>query len=42
MVPFFKDNNDTEAFKLKLMQDGISYVSSLFDKDFNLIFLGDR
>ena len=38
----FKDNNDTEAFKLKLMQDGISYVSSLFDKDFNLIFLGDR
>ena len=32
----FKDNNDTEAFKLKLMQDGISYVSSLFDKDFNL------
>ncbi len=38
----FKDNNDTEAFKLKLMQDGISYVSSLFDKDFNLLFWGDR
>jgi hypothetical protein len=38
----FKGNNDSNAFQESLLKDGISYVSSLFSKDFDLIFLADR
>ena len=38
----FKGKDDSDAFKLSLLKDGISYVSSLFDSSFNLIFLADR
>jgi hypothetical protein len=38
----FKGNNDSNAFCESLLKEGISYVSSLFDKDFDLIFLADR
>ena len=38
----FKGNNDSEAFKESLLKEGISYVSNLFDKSFDLIFLADR
>lgn len=32
----------SDAFKYSLIKDGISYVSNLFPKDFDLIFLADR
>jgi len=35
-------NNDPNAFNTEFLKEGISYVSSLFDKDFDLIFLADR
>jgi len=35
-----KDNSD--AFKLNVISEGISYVSNLFDGKFDLIFLADR
>ena len=38
----FKGNNDSDAFSEDLLKEGISYVSSLFDDSFNLIFLADR
>ena len=38
----FKGNNDSDAFSEELLKEGISYVSSLFDDSFNLIFLADR
>ena len=37
----FKGGN-TDAFKLNVILDGITYVSNLFGKDFDLIFLADR
>lgn len=37
----FKEHNEL-AFKESLLKEGISYVSSLFDKSFDLIFLADR
>ena len=38
----FKGNNDPNAFQEELLKEGISYVSSLFSKDYDLIFLADR
>ncbi len=38
----FKGNNDSEAFATNLLKEGISYVSTLFDGSFKLIFLADR
>ena len=38
----FKGHDDSQAFQEQLLKDGISYVSSLFDKSFDLIFLADR
>lgn len=38
----FKGKNDSEAFKLDIIKEGISYVSNLFDDKFDLIFLADR
>lgn len=38
----FKGKNDSDAFQEKLLKEGISYVSSLFDKSYDLIFLADR
>ena len=38
----FKGKNSTEAFKETLLKSGISYVPSLFDSSFDLIFLDDR
>ena len=38
----FKGNNDPQAFQEELIKEGISYVSSLFDPSFDLIFLADR
>ena len=38
----FEGSSDSEAFQIQLMKDGISYVSSLFDDSFDLIFLADR
>ena len=38
----FKDHDDSEAFCIDLLKEGISYVSSLFDKSFDLIFLADH
>lgn len=38
----FKGKNDSDAFQLSLLKEGISYVSSLFDDSFDLIFLADR
>ncbi len=38
----FRGNSDPDAFDIPLLKDGISYVSSLFDKRFDLIFLADR
>ena len=34
----FKGNNYPDAFKEKLLKEGISYVSSLFNSSFDLIF----
>jgi len=38
----FQGTNDSEAFCEDLLMEGISYVSSLFNKDYDLIFLADR
>ena len=38
----FKDNNDSNAFDERLLKEGISYVSSLFDSSYKLIFLADK
>ena len=38
----FKGNNDSDAFHESLIIQGINYVSSLFNNDFDLIFLADR
>ena len=38
----FKGKNDSEAFKLDVIKEGISYVSNLFGDEFDLIFLADR
>lgn len=38
----FKGNKDSDAFATSLLKEGISYVSSLFDNSFELIFLADR
>ena len=38
----FKDKDDSNAFDENLLKEGISYVSSLFDSSYNLIFLADR
>ena len=37
----FKGGN-TDAFKINVILEGISYVSNLFGKNFDLIFLADR
>ena len=37
----FKGGN-TDAFKINVILDGITYISNLFGKDYNLIFLADR
>ena len=38
----FEGKDSTDAFKEDLLKQGISYVSNLFSKDFDLIFLADR
>lgn len=38
----FKGKDDSDAFTESLLKEGISYVSSLFDSSFDLIFLADR
>lgn len=38
----FKDKDDSNAFDENLLKEGISYVSSLFDSSYKLIFLADR
>ena len=38
----FKGKNDSNAFAESLLKEGISYVSKLFDKSYDLIFLADR
>lgn len=38
----FEGKNDPNAFDEDLIKQGISYVSSLFDNEFKLIFLADR
>lgn len=38
----FKGNKDPEAFDIDFINQGISYVSSLFDDSYKLIFLADR
>lgn len=38
----FKGKNDSNAFTESLLKEGISYVSNLFDKSYDLIFLADR
>ena len=38
----FKGNDSPDAFKEKLLKEGISYVSNLFNSSFDLIFLADR
>ena len=38
----FKGLKCPEAFEEKLLKEGISYVSSLFNNDYDLIFLADR
>ena len=38
----FNNKNHSEAFNESLLKEGISYVSSLFDPSFHLIFLADR
>lgn len=38
----FKGKDNSNAFSEFLLKEGISYVSSLFDKSFELIFLADR
>jgi len=38
----FEGKNSASAFDESLIKDGISYVSNLFPKEFELIFLADR
>ena len=38
----FKGNAPSDAMAESLIKDGISYVSSLFSNDFDLVFLADR
>lgn len=38
----FKDKDNSNAFDENLLKEGISYVSSLFDSSYKLIFLADR
>ena len=38
----FKGKNDSNAFDESIIKEGISYVSSLFDSHYDLIFLADR
>ena len=38
----FKDKDDSNAFDENLLKEGISYISSLFDSSYKLIFLADR
>ena len=38
----FKNKDDSKAFDEKLLKEGISYVSSLFDSSYKLIFLADK
>ncbi len=38
----FKGNNDPNAFDEETLKSGISFVSSLFDSSYELIFLADR
>lgn len=38
----FKDKSNSDAFDTELLKSGITYVSNLFNKDFDLIFLADR
>ncbi len=38
----FKGNAPSDAMAEFLIKDGISYVSSLFTNDFDLVFLADR
>ena len=38
----FEGNDSPDAFKIDLLKEGVSYVSSLFDPSFKLIFLADR
>ncbi len=38
----FKGNECHEAFQEELIKTGISYVSELFNNNFDLIFLADR
>ena len=38
----FKDKDDSNAFDEELLKEGISYVSSLFDPSYKLIFLADK
>lgn len=36
------NGNDNDAYKLNIILDGITYISTLFGKDYDLIFLADR
>lgn len=38
----FKGKSDEDAFDEELLKEGITYVSSLFDNSYDLIFLADR
>lgn len=38
----FKGTKDKDAYETKLLTEGISYVSSLFNNEYDLIFLADR
>jgi len=38
----FLGQHDSDAFQEELLKEGISYVSSLFGEDYDLIFLADR
>ena len=38
----FKGKNCSDAFQEELIKEGITFVSSLFSSDFELIFLADR
>ena len=38
----FKGKEGPDAYEEELLKQGISYVSNLFGKDFDLIFLADR
>ena len=38
----FKGKNDEHAFDEQLLKDGITYVSKLFGKEYDLVFLADR